>query len=291
MDTGSIRIQNAFAAKIYQQTYRFTVRLPGLLESDESLVIIYNMYSCPEPNVSRYFLWKRYVDFPIALLLAIVAIPVIFLVWVLVRLTSRGPGFYKQVRLGLDGRPFTIYKIRTMLVDAETATGAVWAAKNDKRITFIGKILRATHIDELPQLYNVLRGEMDIVGPRPERPEFVAELEKRIDGYAYRLYVRPGLTGLAQLNQDSDIDINDVRRKLIFDFDYIENSSLWFDIRLIACTLLKTLLLCPSLVLKLFKLYREAKQSTWADKLLHVNYAAPGDEDRLSQILVKRAMA
>ena len=174
-----------------------------------------------------------------------------------------------------------------MRVDAEAATGAVWAARKDRRVTFVGKILRKTHIDELPQLYNVLRGEMDLVGPRPERPEFISELEKRIDGYAYRLQVRPGLTGLAQLNQDSDIDLNDVRRKLVFDFDYVEHASLWFDLRLLFCTSLKAVFLCLPSVLKIFHLYREVRKSHWAATLLPVSYS-PRDEDRLSRILIKR---
>jgi lipopolysaccharide/colanic/teichoic acid biosynthesis glycosyltransferase len=248
------------------------------------------MFDIPEPNVSRYFRWKRYVDFPITLLLALLALPVVLIAIVLVRLTSRGPGIYKQIRLGLDGKPFTIYKIRSMRVNAETATGAVWAARKDRRVTFIGKILRQTHIDELPQLYNVLKGEMALVGPRPERPEFVTELEKRIDGYCYRLYVRPGVTGLAQLNQDSDIDLNDVRRKLVIDFEYIEHCSFWLDLRLLFCTTLKAFLLCKPAVLRVFRLYRVAQQSHWATSFLTVSYSSPKDEDRLSRILVKRAM-
>ena len=246
------------------------------------------MYNCPEPIVSRYFKWKRFVDLPIALLLSVIALPIVGVSWLLVRLTSPGPGFYKQVRLGLDGKPFWVYKIRTMRVDAEAATGAVWAARNDKRITPVGKILRLVHLDELPQLFNVLRGEMTLVGPRPERPEFVAELEKRIDGYAYRLYVKPGLTGLAQLNQNADIDLNDVRRKLVFDFDYIENASLLFDMRLILCTPLKQFFLCPPAVLKLFRLYREAENSHWVTSLPLVNYTSPENEERLSRIMAKQ---
>ena len=248
------------------------------------------MYSCTEPNVSRYFQRKRYVDFPLALLLAILSLPIVLVAWLLVRLTSQGPGFYQQVRLGLDGRPFTIYKIRSMRVDAEVATGAVWAARKDRRVTLVGKFLRKTHIDELPQLYNVLKGDMDLVGPRPERPEFVTELEKRIDGYAYRLYVKPGVTGLAQLNQEPDVDLHDVRRKLVFDFEYIEQCSFWLDIRLLLCTMLKAVLLCRPPVLKIFGLYREATHSTWASKLLPVRYASPRDEDRLSKIMAKRSM-
>jgi lipopolysaccharide/colanic/teichoic acid biosynthesis glycosyltransferase len=235
-------------------------------------------------------MWKRCVDFPIALVLAIIALPIVAVAYLFVRLTSRGPGFYKQVRLGLDGKPFTIYKIRSMRVDAEAATGAVWTARQDKRVTTVGKIIRLMHVDELPQLVNVLRGEMDLVGPRPERPEFVSKLERRIDGYAYRLYVRPGITGLAQLNQDSDIDLNDVRRKLVFDFDYIEHASLWFDMRLLLCTAFKAILLCQPPVLKLFRLHREAKNSNWAFDLLPPDYASSIDAERLSRILLERTM-
>ena len=247
------------------------------------------MFNHPEPNVSRYFRWKGYVDFPIALLLSVIALPIIAVTWLLVRSTSPGPGIYRQVRLGLDGKPFTIYKIRSMRADAENATGAVWAARKDRRVTVVGRLLRQTHLDELPQLYNVLKGDISLVGPRPERPEFITELEKRIDGYAYRLYVKPGLTGLAQLNQDSDVDLNDVRRKLVFDFDYIEHSSFWLDMRVLVCTALKAVLLCRPSVLKNFRLYREAEQSPWAATLLTISYASNKDEDRLSKILLKRA--
>ena len=247
------------------------------------------MHDCSEPPVSGYFRWKRLIDVPIALLAAIIALPIVAVAWVLVRLTSRGPALFKQVRLGLDGRPFTIYKIRSMQMDAEAATGVVWAAREDKRITFIGNILRKTRIDTLPQLYNVLRGDMSLVGPKPERPEIVSELEKRIDGYAYRLYVRPGITGLAELHQDSDIDLNDVRRKLLFDFDYIEHCSLWLDLRLLLCAFLKAVCLCQIPVLIFFRLYRDPKQSPWAASLLPITYATPRDEDRLSKILAKRA--
>lgn len=239
------------------------------------------------PCISPYFSRKWAVDFIMALPLFIAALPLILLAWILVRLTSHGPGFYKQVRLGLNGKPFMLYKIRTMRVNAEMATGAIWAARNDRRTTWIGKILRETNIDELPQLLNILRGEMSLVGPRPERPELISELEKRIDGYAYRLDVKPGLTGLAQLNQDSDIDLNDVRRKLVFDFDYLEHASFWFDMRLFVCSLLKAAHLCSPAVMKIFHLHREASQSHWAETLLPINYS-PKDEERLSKIFAKR---
>jgi len=247
------------------------------------------MFNHPEPNISRYSRWKRYVDIPVALLLTVFALPIVAVAVLLVRLTSPGPALFKQIRLGLDGKPFKMYKIRSMRLDAEIATGAVWTARNDKRVTAIGRFLRKTYLDELPQLYNVLKGEMDLVGPRPERPEFVTELEKRIDGYAYRLYVKPGWAGLAQVNQEADVDLNDVRRKLVFDFEYIEHSSFLFDMRILFCAALKMLCLCHPPVLKFFRLYREAEQSPWATTLLPVNYMSPKEEDRLSRILAKRA--
>lgn len=246
------------------------------------------MFNCPEPRISRYFRWKHYVDAPAALLLSVIALPIVLLAWLLVRLTSRGPGFYKQIRLGLDGKPFTIYKIRTMRIDAETATGPVWATRDDKRITPLGKILRKIHIDELPQLYNVLRGDIALAGPNPERPEFVTELEKRIDSYAYRLYVKPGLTGLAQLHHGSGTDLNDVRRKLILDFEYIEDASFFLDMRLLICSAFKAFCLCRPAVLNFFRLHREAEKSRWITSLPLVSYAAAKDEERLSQILTKQ---
>ena len=247
------------------------------------------MYNCPEPGVSGYFKYKRYVDFPIALLLSIVALPIIILTWLLVRVTSQGPGIYKQVRLGLDGKPFIIYKIRTMRVDAEAATGAVWATQNDKRVIPIGRFLRKTHIDELPQLYNVLRGDLALVGPHPERPEFITELEKRIDGYAYRLYVKPGLTGLAQLNLGSDVDMNDVRRKLVLDFEYIEDASFLFDMRVLICSAFKTVSLCRPAMLNFFRLYRDVEKSRWVKSLSLISYTTPADEMHLSKIMTKQA--
>ena len=246
------------------------------------------MFHCPEPHVSQYFQRKRYCDFFIALFLSMVALPIVAVVWLLVRLTSRGPGIYKQVRLGLDGKPFTLHKIRTMRADAEIATGPVWATRNDKRVTLLGYVLRKTHIDEFPQLYNVLKGDLSLVGPHPERPEFVTALEKRIDGYAYRLYVKPGLTGIAQLNHGSDFDLNDVRRKLVLDFEYIEEATFLFDIRVLFCTVLKTLFPCQQAVLKLCRLHRKAETSYWATPLSLINYDSPSDEEHLSKILAKQ---
>lgn len=177
----------------------------------------------------------------IATLLLIPALPVILIVCALVKLTSRGPAFYSQRRVGRDGRVFHIHKIRTMTWNCESGTGAVWAAKNDPRVTPLGRFLRATHLDELPQLFNVLDGEMAMVGPRPERPEIIERLLPDVPGYLERLSVLPGVTGLAQVSYGADQTIDDVRKKLEFDRHYIQRKSIWLDFRIMACTLIKML--------------------------------------------------
>src|SRR5262245_50225425 len=183
--------------------------------------------------------WKRWSDLAIAALLLVVCAPIILAAVVLVRLTSRGPGIYSQTRLGLNRRPFTLYKIRTMAHNCEAKTGARWATKKDPRVTLIGRFLRRTHLDELPQLWNVLRGDMTLVGPRPERPEIVAQLEPQIPGYAKRLTILPGVTGLAQVQLPPDTNVESVRRKLVYDNYYADNLGLWLDLRLILTTALK----------------------------------------------------
>lgn len=181
---------------------------------------------------------KVVVDFLTALLLMIPAAPLILVTMVLVRLTSKGPVIYTQIRLGHGGRPFTIFKIRTMHNNSELATGPCWSSVDDPRITPLGRFLRRTHLDELPQLVNVLRGEMSLVGPRPERPEFVGQLEVVLPRYRERLAVRPGVTGLAQIHLPPDTDLSSVRRKLTCDLHYIEQMNLWLDLRVTACTAL-----------------------------------------------------
>ncbi|HJZ58646.1 MAG TPA: sugar transferase [Gemmataceae bacterium] len=181
--------------------------------------------------------WKRWTDCAIAGPLLVISLPVMLTAMTLVKLTSRGPALYSQTRLGLNRRQFTLYKIRSMTHNCEAATGACWSGgRKDPRVTFIGRILRATHIDELPQLWNVLRGEMTLVGPRPERPEIVARIEPLIPGYAERLSMVPGLTGLAQVQLPPDVDLDSVRRKLRYDVYYGANQGFWLDIRLIVVT-------------------------------------------------------
>jgi len=153
-----------------------------------------------------------------------------------VKLTSRGPAFYTQTRVGQDGHLFTIYKIRTMIHKCESLTGPRWTTPGDPRVTPVGWFLRRTHFDELPQLLNVLRGEMSLIGPRPERPEFVAKLERVIPGYGQRHRVLPGITGLAQVQLPPDTDIDSVRRKVSYDLHYVRRISLILDARILIAT-------------------------------------------------------
>lgn len=180
---------------------------------------------------------KRAFDLVFGSVLLVFALPVIAAAWALVRLTSSGPGFYSQTRVGLRGRHYRIYKVRTMTHNCEAGSGARWATKADARITPVGRVLRKLHLDELPQLWNVLKGDMSLVGPRPERPEFVGLLSEVVEGYEERHRVRPGVTGLAQIQLPADTDVESVRTKIVLDRHYVENGSLWLDARIMAGTL------------------------------------------------------
>jgi lipopolysaccharide/colanic/teichoic acid biosynthesis glycosyltransferase len=193
------------------------------------------------PPATLYPSVKTVADFILAFLLTIVALPVMGLCALAVKLSSRGPAFYTQTRVGRSGKSFTIYKLRTMIHNCESLTGPRWSIPGDPRVTRTGWLLRVTHLDELPQLLNVLRGEMALIGPRPERPEFLPELEKALPVYRQRLVVRPGVTGLAQIKLPADTDIDSVRRKLAHDLYYIERLSLWLDLRLLIGTALYAL--------------------------------------------------
>lgn len=193
----------------------------------------------------------------LSLVLLVVAAPVIVLLIAIVRITSRGAGLYQQVRVGKNGKIFVMYKIRSMVVDAEVGTGPVWTqGKNDPRITRIGWLLRKSHLDELPQLLNVVRGEMSLFGPRPERPEMVHILADSIPGYWNRLSVRPGITGLAQINLPPDTDIESVRRKLKLDLDYVRNANLWMEVRMFVWTGMRLFGIPSSLATKAMALGR-----------------------------------
>ncbi len=198
---------------------------------------------------------NRALNFTLALTGLIVLLPVLLVIALIVRLTSRGPVFYTQTRVGLDrrepldanqnhrrernlgGEPFTIYKFRTMRVDAEQGSGAVWAQQGDPRVTAVGGLLRQYRLDELPQLLNVLKGEMNIVGPRPERPTIFAELREHIAEYPLRQRAKPGITGLAQINHHYDRSLEDVRTKVHYDLEYIRRQSVTEDLRIMLKTL------------------------------------------------------
>jgi sugar transferase (PEP-CTERM system associated) len=172
----------------------------------------------------------------------IVASPLMALTALAVKFSSPGPVLYRQVRVGLDGAPFTVYKFRSMRVDAEAVTGAVVASKDDPRVTRVGKVIRKLRFDELPQLFNTLKGDMSLVGPRPERPEFVRDLSLKIPYYRQRHCVRPGITGWAQVNFKYGETLEDTMTKLEYDLYYIKNMSFSLDTYIIFHTV-KTMLL------------------------------------------------
>lgn len=172
---------------------------------------------------------KRTLDIVGASLLLLTLTPVIALIALLVRITSKGPVIFKQVRLTKGGKSFTMYKFRSMRQDAEKTSGAVWATRNDSRVTRIGKILRRTRLDELPQLVNVLTGEMSLIGPRPERPEIAEELSKELPGFDKRLQVKAGITGLAQVSSGYASSKESYIKKLSYDLSYVRNRSLTLD--------------------------------------------------------------
>lgn len=207
---------------------------------------------------------KRTIDIIGSLAGLILTAPIWLILPLIIKFNSAGPVFYSQFRVGLDkrkesrryhqkadvterrdrerrrdnylGRPFRVIKFRTMVHNAEKGTGPVWAAKNDSRVTSIGTFLRKSRIDEIPQFINVLRGDMSLVGPRPERPNFVADLTGKVEGYATRLTVKPGLTGLAQVKSGYDSSLASVTEKVKYDLEYIENWSIWLDIKILLKT-------------------------------------------------------
>ena len=179
---------------------------------------------------------KRSIDLIVSLTVLVVGAPMFLIIAIAQKLTSKGPVFYKQKRVGKDGTTFMIIKFRTMFTDAEQRSGPQWAQKDDPRVTPLGRFLRKSHLDEIPQVFNVLDGAMSIVGPRPERPFFVDQFVKEIPLYRRRLNVRPGITGWAQVKHTYDQSIEDVRTKLSYDLFYIENMSIRMDLKIILST-------------------------------------------------------
>ncbi|HRP07955.1 MAG TPA: sugar transferase [Gemmatimonadales bacterium] len=206
-------------------------------------------------NVRRGTRMVRALNVAVALVGLLLTLPLWLVIAALIKLTSRGPVFYTQTRVGIDsrrdrggrtdsrrvqdigGKPFVIYKFRTMTVDAEQHGNAVWATAGDQRVTSVGGFLRSCRLDELPQLINVLRGEMNIVGPRPERPQLFAELREQIPDYQLRQRVPPGITGHAQVHLQYDTSVEDVRKKVQHDLEYISRRSAWEDFRIMLKTI------------------------------------------------------
>ena len=181
--------------------------------------------------------FKRLFDIGASLLLLVLALPLILIAAIAVKLDSKGPAFYRQRRVGLYNQGFDIVKLRSMRIDAEIAGNAVWAEKNDPRITRIGRIIRMIRVDELPQCWSVLKGEMSFVGPRPERPQFVEDLETQLPYYAERHMVKPGITGWAQINYPYGASIEDSRQKLEYDLYYAKNYSPFLDLLILLQTI------------------------------------------------------
>ncbi len=186
---------------------------------------------------SAYFRIKPVVETFLTLLLLLLVLPLLALVSMLILVLDGRPIFYRQVRVGKNHRHFLIWKFRTMLRDAEKGIGPVWSTQKDARVTKLGRWLRATHMDELPQVLNIVVGHMHLVGPRPERPEFVVNLIRDIPGYDRRHAVRPGITGLAQVKQGYDSCVGDVVKKVALDVAYIETASLMQDLKILFLTI------------------------------------------------------
>ncbi len=187
-------------------------------------------------DVAAYFNYKPWIDRVITAMLMILALPVMVVVGLAILVRDGRPILYCQTRVGKAGRLFRIWKFRTMQRDAESQTGAVWSCVSDPRVTRLGWWLRSSHLDELPQLFNVLTGDMNLIGPRPERPEFVSELAREVPFYLERVKVAPGLTGPAQIRTGYDHSLADVRSKVLIDIEYLKSTSFLNDMKLLAQT-------------------------------------------------------
>ena len=180
-----------------------------------------------------YIITKRLIDVLGGIIGLIILSPLMLTIAALIKFDSEGPVFYCQKRVGKNGKAFKMFKFRTMVADAEKKTGPVWARENDPRVTAVGRILRNSKLDELPQLFNLINGKMSLVGPRPERPYFVGQFREIVPSYEHRLTMIPGITGLAQLRNGYDREAEDVIRKLKYDLTYMQQRGLWTDLKLI----------------------------------------------------------
>lgn len=218
---------------VLERTRTAAEREKTVLEDESRL---HGIYDVTEPVVrgnAVFFAVKRTMDVILAFVAGLALVLPMVIIAMLIKLDSPGPAIFRQERLGKGGKPFTIYKFRTMYLDAE-ADGPQWAKRHDCRCTPLGRFLRHTRLDELPQLWNILMGDMSIVGPRPERACFYDEFETYIHGFSYRLLVKPGLTGLAQVNGGYDLKPEE---KIVYDIQYIENQSILMDLKCIFKTI------------------------------------------------------
>ena len=221
--------------------------IPDMYEAITGQVSIDTIRGLPllniNPNIiTEYQIFiKRIGDILISSFALILLFPLNILIGCFIKLNSKGDILYTQKRLGLNEKEFTLIKFRTMYLDSEKDTGPIWAEKDDPRITTAGRILRRYHLDEIPQLFNVILGEMSIIGPRPERPEIIGQIMKDIPYYSRRYKVKPGITGWAQIKGVYDTSLTDVKNKLKHDFYYIENMSLFLDLKIIFLTLIVVL--------------------------------------------------
>ncbi len=230
---------------------------PAQLRTSSASHAVVTPISSLTPRRQRYFQIKYGVERWIAGALFLASAPVVLVLFALVRLTSPGPGFYRQTRVGLNGRLFEIVKLRSMVQDAEKPGETIWSGKRDPRVTRLGRILRTTHMDELPQLLNIVRGEMSLIGPRPERPEICEQLAESIPGYYNRAAVKPGLTGLAQINLPPDQEVSDVQRKQVLDLCYIDEANASLEVRILIATALRVAHIRGPIVSKCLGLCRQ----------------------------------
>ena len=216
---------------------------PDLSEAISGTARTQQLYGLPlieiMPEIMPYWerLVKRLMDFCFSAIALVVLSPVFLIVALIIKLESHGPVFYVQERVGKRGRPFNVIKFRSMVQNAESTSGPVWAQRDDPRVTRVGRVLRFLRLDEFPQFFNVLKGEMSLVGPRPERPFFVKQIKEKLPLYTRRHRVKPGITGWAQVKWGYDESLEDVRQKLKFDLFYIENMSLRLDLKILIYTI------------------------------------------------------
>ncbi|MDR4949076.1 sugar transferase [Neobacillus cucumis] len=219
-------IQYGKEVMVVPQLFELSVLRANTQQIDDMLVV---SIKPPRLSVSQQF-YKRMFDIIVSSIILLITSPFFLVLFLLIPLTSKGPALYKQERIGLNGKPYAIYKFRSMVQDAEKRTGPVLAADKDPRITKIGKFIRAVRLDELPQLLNVIKGEMSLVGPRPEREFFINQFKQKYPEYSYRLGVKPGITGLAQVLGNYTTPVDD---KLRFDLLYIRNYSFLLDLKIL----------------------------------------------------------